>query len=359
MLIILGFITYALTMHGQVKSPNDSILVVNNSALQKPKLFSNLGESFCTPDAFAIDKNDELYISVPNFNKHEVYGSKICKFNSSNQPITWLDSLPRDPKTKSVFPMGMAFGSDGNLYIADNQSSFGLAISRLLRVTIVNGKPIKTDVVVSGFNIANGVRCYKNRIYVSDTYFRVKDIYDQSGIYSFSIEELNQGMIQLKENSTDPHVLCRFTTRVFNDKHEQGGVDGITFDKQGNLYAGNFGDGVISKIELTAEGKLKSQKVIVDSETLRCCDGIYYYEKTNSIYIANFNNNSVHVLDLNKKELKLLWENGDNNGKEGLLDQPCDPVIYKNKLLIVNFDSFIGLKNTEADSFHTISYFDL
>ena len=338
----------------------DSIVVKNNSVMTKPQLFSNLGDSFQTPDAMAIDKHGDLYLSVPNFVKHEQLGSKICKFNEQHQPITWFDSLPAHPDSKTTFPMGMAFGSDGNLYIADNQSSTGkLYESRLIRVRIKNGKPISADVVVKGFNVANGVRSYKNRIYVSDSYFSVKDRPDQSGIYSFEIDEFKNGLIQLQANPSDKHIVCTFTTKPFEGMYDQGGVDGLTFDKQGNLYAGTFGDGVISKIELTANGAFKSQKIIVDSDKLQCCDGMYYDEKTNSIYIANFYNNSIHVLDLTKNELRTLWENGNNDGADGLLDQPCDPIIYKGKLLVVNFDSYISNKNKEADNVHSISVFEI
>ena len=75
--------------------------------------------------------------------------------------------------------------------------------------------------------------------------------------------------------------------------------------------------------------------------------------------IANFYNNSIHVLDLTKNELRTLWENGNNDGADGLLDQPCDPIIYKGKLLVVNFDSYISNKNKEADNVHSISVFEI
>jgi DNA-binding beta-propeller fold protein YncE len=343
-----------------VAQTNDSIKVDSHSKMTRPTLFSNLGDSFQTPDAMAVDKNGDLYVSVPNFVKHEQYGGKICKFNKLNQPEPWYDSLPKHIDTKTTFPMGMAFGQDGNLYVADNQSSTGkLRESRLIRIVIENGKPIKSEVVVKGFNIANGVRSYKNKIYVSDSYFSVKDTADQSGIYCFAIEEFKNGPIELMPNPLDSHILCRFTTKTFEGNHDQGGVDGLTIDKYGNLYAGNFGDGVISKIELTPEGKVKSQKIIVDSDKLQCCDGMYYYEKTNSIYIANFYNNSIEVLNLNKKTLSTLWVNDESNGADGLLDQPCDPIIYNGKLLVVNFDSFLSKKNKDIDKFHTISCFEL
>ncbi|MFH6990691.1 hypothetical protein ACHRVW_23380 [Flavobacterium collinsii] len=341
---------------GISQKTKDAIVINETSALKRPTLFSNLGDTFGTPDAMAIDKKGNLYLSVPNGSTFEKYGSKICVFNNLNQPVTWLDNLPLHPLTNRVHPMGMEFGPDGNLYIADNQNFANKEHqSRLLRVIVENGKPIRTEVLVQGLNFANAIRWHKDRIYISDSALDVKK---QSGIYSFKMEELNKGLIQLKPTDNAPYLICKFTLKP-EAKEWALGVDGIAFDKKGDLYAGNFGDGVISKIEFSPDGKVKSQKIIVDSDKLKCCDGLYYYEKTNSIYIANYDNNSVHVLDLNKNTLSLLWENGNADGSDGLLDNPCEPIIYKGKLLVVNFDSYKGEKNTEVDNFHTISSFEL
>ena len=43
----------------------------------------------------------------------------------------------------------------------------------------------------------------------------------------------------------DPHIFLTFITE--NPKCQYG-VDGIVFDHDGNLYVGNFGDGVVHKI---------------------------------------------------------------------------------------------------------------
>ena len=43
----------------------------------------------------------------------------------------------------------------------------------------------------------------------------------------------------------------------------------------------------------------------------------------------------------------------DTDGADGLLDQPCEPMVWGDKLLVVNFDmSFPGLKNTRNDEVH-------
>ncbi|MBC7864566.1 MAG: SMP-30/gluconolactonase/LRE family protein [Bacteroidia bacterium] len=327
--------------------------------MKQPSLFCDLGESVSTPDGMALDKNGNLFLSVPNFFKYERYGSKICKFDSLNKAITWFDSLPRHPETLRVHPMGMEFASDGNLYIADNQFFFDKNYkSRLLRIVVVNGKPVKAEVVADGFKLANAVRVKGSRIYVSDTEYSLKDKKKQSAIFSFDLEEFKKGTVHIKSGEMDAHIFY-FADESGSQVRTDGGFDGMTFDKKGNLYAGSFGNGNIYKFGLTKKGLLKSTEIIIDSAKLGCCDGMFYCKKTNTIYLTNFKNNSVHALDLDKQELRIVWENQDDDGAGGLLDQPCEPIIYKEKLLIVNFDTFVNGKNTKADDKHTISMFSL
>jgi hypothetical protein len=85
-----------------------------------------------------------------------------------------------------------------------------------------------------------------------------------------------------------------------------------------------------------------------------------YYDKTrNSIFLANLNDNSVHQLNLNTNTLDLIWVNDNNDGSTGLLDNPCETIIYKGNLIVVNFDTFKGPKNLEVDNYNTISKFKL
>ena len=59
-------------------------------------------------------------------------------------------------------------------------------------------------------------------------------------------------------------------------------------------------------------------------------------------------------------KVSTLWENGDTNGAGGLLDQPCEPLIRGNELIIANFDMPVpGMKNTKFDPPNTISVIKL
>lgn len=326
------------------------------SKLIKPTLFANLGETCQTPDGMALDKSENLFLSITNPITFDKYGSKIITFDKNDKPIIWFDKLPLHPITKKVHPMGMEFGPDGNLYVMDNQMFAGKEnFSRLIRINVKAGKPIDAEVVVEGFNFGEAVRWSKNRVYITDALFENRR---ESGIYSFSLDEVNRKNIVLNSSNKEKFLVASFTLKSTVTKRTIG-IDGMAFDKKGDLYAGNFGDGVITKIEFFKDGKVKSKKVVFDSEQLKCCDGFYYYKKRNSIFIANYDNNSVHQLNLNTNMISLLWENGDENGADGQLDNPCETIIYKGKLLVVNYDTFEGEKNSKIDTFHTISSFEL
>jgi len=252
--------------------------------------------------------------------------------------------------------MGMEFGPDGHLYFADNQLFTGHEHqSRLIRIIVEDGKPIRSEVLVEGLNFGEAVRWYKKTVYVTDALFENKR---ESGIYRFSLKELNEGKIVLKRDTKKDYLISTFTLKPEIKKNTIG-IDGMAIDKRGNLFAGSFGDGTIYKIELTRKGKVKSRKLIFDSELLKCCDGFYYDKKRHSIFIANYDNNSVHQLDLNTNTINLIWINNNSNGADGQLDNPCETIIYKGNLIVVNFDTFKGDKNLEIDEFHTISKFEI
>lgn len=326
------------------------------SRLIKPTLFADLGETCTTPDGMALDKKGNLYLSVLNPTSFEKNGAKILTFDKNDKPITWFDQLPLHSITKRVHPMGMEFGPDNNLYVVDNQCFAGQTnSSRLIRIFVKNGKPVNAEVLVEGFNFSDGLRWYKNRIYITDASFQNSI---ESGIYSFTLEELNKNKVVLNATNKENYLISTFSLKPETEKHSLG-IDGIAFDKKGNLYAGSFGDGVISKIKFYKNGTVKSKTIVFDSDKLKCADGFFYDKKRNSIFIANYDNNSVHQLSLNSNTISLIWENENNDGADGQLDNPCETIIYKGKLLVVNYDTFEGVKNTEIDHFHTISSFKL
>lgn len=334
-------------------------LKISDAANLRPSLFVDLGPTCKVPDAMTTDANNNILVSIPNFIGYKELGSRIIAIDKERRITDWFTALPKSEKTGEVHPMGMEFGPDGNLYVADNQyfTSKDYA-SRLLRIVIENGKPVRCEVAVEGFKLANAVRWKGDSVYVSDTFFDLEDQPRQSGVYRIGLKEMQAGLVSLLPNAQDPRLIARYTTK--EGTGEIAGADGMCFDRDGNLYCGNFGDGVVSRTSFDASGKVTSQTVVIDHPSFTCCDGIVCDLETNKIYLTNSKLNSIHVYDVDSHSLQLLWENDDDNGATGLLDQPCEPIIRGNELVVVNFDMpFPGLKNTVNDDHHTLSVFKI
>ena len=200
LLIILPFIC-SFQSFSQL---NGQEIKVNNESKQiMPSLFVDLGETCSTPDGMAIDSAGNLFLAVTNLAKFEEFGSKILTFNENEKPITWFEKLPLHPITKKVHPMGIEFGQDGNLYIADNQNFAGqINQSRILRIIVQNGKPIKAEVIVEGLGFSNGIRLYKNHLYITDFMFEGKK---ESGIYTFKLDDFNDQKIIMDDQTRQKH----------------------------------------------------------------------------------------------------------------------------------------------------------
>jgi sugar lactone lactonase YvrE len=367
------------------EEPGKAEIVVPKDAT--PKLFlPPLPIEYNTPDGMTLAADGNLYLSVPNFNelrkmdllfKPEIkeypdkYPAFIARIDKDNK-IEKFSDLPLHPVSKRCGPMGLDQGPDGHLYIADNQYFFDTNhASRLVRVKIgEDGEAAGHDVVVEGFKLSNAVAWKGDHVYVSDTFF---DLHEQdksllgedgkpktgwSGVYRFHIDEFKDGPVKLKPYGTDPHVIAKFET-IPNARGDIAGADGMTFDKDGNLYCGNFGDGVISKITFDKDGKVASQKILVKTPTIPSCDGIIYDARTDQIYVTDSQENAVHIIKPDGRFQK-IWSNEDTDGSDGLLDQPCEPCLRGDELILVCFDmSFPGLKNSGYDGVNTIHVIDL
>ena len=346
----------------------------------KPELFLSLGPDCNIPDGMALDKDNNIILSVPNY-IHEAYAGqmsvpkvveksyagrlmKITFENGKPTAALWYMPPPH-PDSGLVHPMGLEFGPDGNLYIADNQYFKDTNYkSRLLKVIVKDGKAAGCEVVVDGFKLANAVRWKGNDCYVSDTFFDVPGK-DLSGIFKISLDEMNKGPVHLKHSddpaigiTKEPHLLALITAKDTGEG-QTAGADGVCFDSKGNLYTGNFGDGWITKLTFKADGCVATQEYI-DQTSIECCDGIYCDTSIDEIYITNSKNNSIHILDTKTNKMRELWVNDDDDGRTGLLDQPCEPLVRCDQLIVVNFDlKFPGLKNQTNDEFNTLSVFNL
>ncbi len=66
-------------------------------------------------------------------------------------------------------------------------------------------------------------------------------------------------------------------------------------------------------------------------------DGIVWNPADSHIYVADFLGNAAHAVDMQGR-VTTLHKNGDTDGADGSLDQPCEVIIRGNELIIVSMD---------------------
>jgi len=335
--------------------PAGSIPTIGN-----PKLLFTLDDAHNTPDGLALAPNGHLILSVPNLADNsqpavlmEIDGSTIRSFATN---------LPVEPTTKKAAPMDLAFGPDGNLYYAENQYENSKDFkSRLMKVTMKNGKPGAITTAVDNFALANGVVWKGNTLYVTDSEWDLPDNDKGSAIMKFSLAELSKSTVHLKPKTKDPHVLAMFTTTV-NETGVDNGADGIDYDSKGNLYTGSFGDGKLYKVALNPDGSFAKQEILtLSGKQLPCVDGLIIDRTTDKMYLCNSRENAIEIVDLrNGNKVTTLAQNPDTDGSGGKLDQPAEVLLQGKRLYVSNFDHPAKhFANTKSDAPHTMSVIEL
>jgi sugar lactone lactonase YvrE len=327
--------------------------------MQKPRLFTLLPDYVCTPDGMAIDEEGNLILACPNYADLSKPGC-ILKINEKKEIRKWVD-VPVLEATGHAFPMGIGFGPDWDLYVVDNQGWSGapelVFKGRILRLRIRGNKIAKTTVIAHGMEHPNGLRIHRNHVYV--THSMLSRVKDPSGllvscVYRFGLDD--EG-IAITNTLEDKNILTTFLT---HNKNIQYGVDGIEFDKVGNLYVGNFGDGAVCKITFNDDGSVRENKVWAqDPAHLKSTDGMILDGEGN-LFIADFCANAVAKVTPAGKVSRIA-QSPDTDGLHGELDQPGEPIIWKGKLVLACFDLVTGSQqvNTKHEMPATMSELDL
>ena len=325
------------------KADCKAMCAVGNEMLKPTPIV--LPDEINSPDGMTVGKDGNIYLSINNVGDQS-YPGKVGIIDANDKVSIFCD-LPAHPKTGKVSPLGITFGSDGNLYIADNQAFVTNApgMSRLLRVNIKDGKAVGSKVVATGLTMANGVSAYGDYVVVNDT--AIDSEYPlKSGTYRFNIKQLAKRKKPYRvKGLKDPNLIVKLETK---NKEQQVGANGVAYEAKGNMFVCNFGDAEIWKtFELLSEGK---------AQGLECVDGLQI-DESGLLWTADFLGNAVACICPMNGKVKILAKNEPGDGADGSLDAPSESIRRGNKVYTANIDLTYG--PNESDKIHTISVIEL
>ena len=364
LLLLISVLAVAGCATHSDRGKNASPMASFPSQEQTPALFATLPDAVATPDGMSIAPDGDLVVACPNF-ADQTKPACLLKIGKDGLPRVWV-KVPPMPETGLACPMGNEFGPDGDLYVCDNQgwagSEKGKFKGRMLRLRIKGDKVESCTVIAEGMEHPNGVRVHGDSIYVTES--SMTRVHDPSGllvsgVYRFKLDDKN---VKVSNTLADPNLITTFVTL---NKNCQYGADGIVFDSKGNLYVGNFGDGAIHKITFDAAGKVAGNTIFAKTDLdysldpnspgflaqatkakMRTTDGICVDDKDN-LYVADFSNNAIAKVTPDGK-ISVLAQNGDTDGFHGELNEPGEPIIWKGRLIVTNFNTVTG-----PDKVHT------
>jgi sugar lactone lactonase YvrE len=322
------------------------------TSLMKPRVGFMLPEKYNSPDGMTLGKDGCIYLAMNNVVLPQ-HPAKILRITSDDR-LEEVITLPPHPDTKLASPLGVAFGSDGNLYVADCQAfcTKEPAKSRLLRVNMKDGKAAGCDVVALGLNMANGVAAKGDCIYVCDTTLN-KETPMASGVYRFAIAELDAKNPVKVAGLDDPHLVVKLSTQ---NKEHPVGANGLDFDAAGNMYVCNFGDREVVKVVFDAAGKVQSQAVLAKDHGMESTDGLHC-DAAGNLWVADFLGNAVARIDSRTGAVAIVAKNGESDGADGSLHSPSECIVRDGKLYISNINLAYGPH--QSSKLYTISVIDL
>lgn len=322
----------------------DSVAV---ALLDKTKLYVSLPDYCPTPDNMAVAPNGTLTLTCPNYAGGQ---PGVIVSISKDRKVQKLAKLPGRTPDLVGRPKGLDYAKDGSLFVCNAQ---GKGEGQILSLTFKNGALASTQVVATGID-PNGLKCSNGYVYATQTNLpKLDGTGVVGGVYRFKTTDRD---VVVTGDVNDPYLF--FTAETTNPER-QVGLDGLTFDREGNLYVGEFGDATIYKLTPNEESELVGREVYVQLPENTGVDGMVMDDDGN-LFVVGFSLNQLLKVDINK-EVTVIAAYPDNDGANGELDQPVDLVFFDGKLLIANFDlmSAPGMVNTAHGKPYTISYIDV
>ncbi len=314
-----------------------------------------LPDETSTPDGMTVGRDGKIYLNMLNLQVPAVAAVWTLDEDDTLEKLT---DLPVHAETDGVYPLGIAQGADGNLYIADNQTFGENAehMSRLLRVVMKRGQAKRVECVATGFIAANAVEAFGDAIYVTETCLINGAEPHVSGLYRFDLDELSaRKPVQLKPDGADPRLVARFTTTA-SDWRKGVGANGMAISPDGRLFVCNFGEAAILTAPLKDDGFLaKPLTVLVKGDGMGSADGLKYIPAWGKLVVADFFGNAVHMVDAETGRVKTLAQNPNSTGANGKLDKPSEPCVRGTTIYASNIDlPYDGNESDKPDSLTVI-----
>ncbi|MFO7903204.1 MAG: hypothetical protein R6U98_11110, partial [Pirellulaceae bacterium] len=103
------------------------------------------------------------------------------------------------------------------------------------------------------------------------------------------------------------------------------------------LYIGNFADGTVHPFQFDKRGGVATNEVFARAPFMKSADGLEMDAKTKVIYVADSRANAIQMVYPNGA-VRTLAQNGDTNGLDGGMDQPCEARLRGRELIVSNMD---------------------
>ncbi len=326
------------------------VAAVDSSGLKPARLAIRLPPEYRNPDGMTI-REGQIWLTINNVAQDAP--SCIVRITAGNKLEKVID-LPKSPETGTVSALGLVFAADGNLYVSDNQNLAGQGFgkSRVLRVTMQEGRATGVEVVATGLHAANGIAAAGDSIFVNETTFGdAKPLI--SGTYQFKLADLKaEAPVRVDGTPQDAHVI--FTMKTVGQYPV--GANGLCFDSAGKLYVANFGDREIWRLTFGGDGRVAQSEMFAKVYCAESIDGMQY-DGAGNIWFADFIGCAVIKLCTQTGMATLIAKNAPGDGANGELDAPSECIRLGNKVYVSNIDLTFG-PNT-ADDIHTISVIDL
>jgi len=323
--------------------------------LKTPRELVNLTGKYTNPDGMCLN-GGYVYVNMNNLAAGKP--SMIVRFGADVKSMEEVVELPVHPETGIVCALGIVFGSDGNLYVCDNQNfaGKGLGLSRILRVVMKDGKAERVEVVAKGLNEANGITTFGDTLYIADTNFGTENPFT-SGVCAIKLSELsaeNPLVITSGSVDADPHYIGGFTTTG----PWTVGANGIAADCEGNVFVCNFGDAVLWKMTFNADRTVKEFKPFADCKPagVESLDGLQY-DGEGGLWTTDFIGNAVVRIDAFCGSVQVVAKNPPSDGSKGQLHAPSECIRRGDKVYVSNISLSYG--PNKANTTQTMSVIDL